>query len=545
MTPFRLAGLATATALLAGPAPAQSSPFPAAMAEAGRTLQTAVVQYLLLAARSGVELTYDGVSVDPRTQDVVVDGLVLHPRLDWDREGACVIEIDRVALPGATSASIERLELIAEIDGMRMPPECLEPAAGLTLQSFGYDMLEVESAGLTLSYHLPSSGADLFVTAAVAEAATITLDAEFDYLWVSGLAPEDEDAEPEPEPVAHLSSAELTVENAGLWERLSPLLGQQLGDVEAIPPMLRALLTQALAGEGGQPGPEARAFIDNAVEEVARFTREGDRLVLTVAPEDGVWLGPDLFQTPATVLAALQPRVSAAPRSVGRMIAPERLSAALAEGAQVAQAERLAVGRALMTGVGAPLAPEQGAALVAPLAEDWDAEAAMLLAESRAETGDPAGAYAMALRARAGGAPGSAALLARLEGRVGVGELIGAQESALSAWPGRPDWVAARDAAEQEGDIAALRRMAARAETGRHMPRSYTQAYYLASLAAAAGNRTAASLRDRIDARFAGPDGGAVAGWAEAREAAADAALTAWTEGGLAARVAERYGLAE
>jgi len=69
------------------------------------------------------------------------------------------------------------------------------------------------------------------------------------------------------------------------------------------------------------------------------------------------------------------------------------------------------------------------------------------------------------------------------------------------------------------------------------MPRSYREAYFAASLAAAAGGGGAAALRDRLDARFAGPGGAPHPAWAGVAEAAAGAALTAWTDGGLAERL--------
>ena len=538
--PLRLAA-AAALAALPATAPAQTDGLAGAAQEAGRLLQQALVQYSLVAARSAVELTYDGVSVDPRGGGLAIDGLVIRPRLDWDPDRACTIRAERIALPGAGLPALDRLVLTAEIDGLTVEPECLEPGPALALQSFGYERFVLDAAALRLDYHLPSSAATLAIDADLAEAARLALSAEFGYLWLAGMDGDGGD----PRPVAELSHAELVVENAGAWERVSPMIEGQVGNLDALPQMVRALLGPALAGANGQPGPEARAFIDNAAEEVARFVRTGDRIVLTLAPEGGVMLGEDLFQSPATALATLAPRVSATPATLEDMIAPDRLAAALADGADPSAEDRLAVGRALLTGRGAPLAPEAGRALLRPLAEAWDAGAAMLIAEHMAGAGEPARAYAMALRARAGAASGAAALLSRLEARLAAGGMIEAEEAALTAWPGRPGWTATRDTAIEDGDVSALARLAAAAEAGRGMPPSHMQAYYLAGLAAAAGDRSAAALRDRIDARFARPAGGVAPGWAEARAAALAATLETWTEGGLAARIAARYAQGE
>ena len=535
----RTLALAVAVAA-AGPAAAQPTG-PATLEEGVRFVQRAVIQYGLLAARSAVDLTYDGVTADPRSGDLVLEGLILRPRLDWDPERACEIAIDRIAIPATGAAGIDSVRFTAQLDGLVMAPECLEPGVGLALQSFAYERVEVESAAIRVSYHLPSAAADLEVSARVADAARVSLTAAFDYLWFTGVTAADDERPPEPRPAAKLASAELVIENAGAWERLRPLVEQQAGNLDTLPQMVRALMGQMLAGPSGQVGPEARAFIDNVATEVARFAQKGDRLVVTLAPEGGVWLEESLFQTPAQMLAALEPRVSAAPSALADMIAPQRLSAALAEGAEPDPAERLAVGRALLTGIGAPLSPAEGRDLLAPLAEDWDPAAARLIAEAALEAGETARAHAMALRARAGGAAGAGALLARLEGRLDAGEIVTAQEAAFTAWPGKPDWTGARDEAIEAGDVTALAMLAADAEAGRGMPRSYTQAYYLAGLAAAAGDRGAAALRERITARFTGGDGVVEPGWAEARASAAAATLRTWTEGGLAGRIAERY----
>lgn len=64
------------------------------------------------------------------------------------------------------------------------------------------------------------------------------------------------------------------------------------------------------------------------------------------------------------------------------------------------------------------------------------------------------------------------------------------------------------------------------------MPRSFGNAYILATLAAAAGDRSAARLRDRLDRRF-----GANAHWLSASGEASDEAMARWIDGGMGAAV--------
>ena len=154
---------------------------------------------------------------------------------------------------------------------------------------------------------------------------------------------------------------------------------------------------------------------------------------------------------------------------------------------------------ALVTGIGAPRSLNDGAALLGPLADGWNAEAAMLVAQARAAGGDSVGGYAMALRGLAGGAQGSITLADELERELGIDEVLATQEATIDAWPGAGEATGQLEAMIGSGDVSGLRRMANRAATGKDMPRDYVTAYFLASLAAAGGDRGAANLRDRLD----------------------------------------------
>jgi hypothetical protein len=77
------------------------------------------------------------------------------------------------------------------------------------------------------------------------------------------------------------------------------------------------------------------------------------------------------------------------------------------------------------------------------------------------------------------------------------------------------------------------------------MPRSYGQAYYWASLAAAAGDRSSAGLRERLDRRFADAEGTARDAWKGVAQSAAANAIQTWITGGLGARVSAQYGVAQ
>ncbi|MGF1502552.1 MAG: hypothetical protein ACFBSD_12115 [Paracoccaceae bacterium] len=497
--------------------------------------------YVVLAVRTGVNFTYDSLTVDAVANEATITGITVRPDVAWDAEGTCEITIERMATSGSTLLELVNLSSLIEVSGVDVAPSCLEPQVAGTLLSFGYDTIRLETAAIEIEYNVPSSSAELRVDAALADAATVNLVADFEYVWVIGFDPDAPDGF---RPVAILDTAEVVIENGGLWDRVSPMLEAQLGDLAAAPEMIGAIMMQGMVQPGSAPSEAEIALVDNVKAEVTRFIEDGDRLVLTVAPEGGVDLAEDgLFQTPTALIAALQPTLSAAPASIRAMVSPSELSAALGGGDGLSDDDRLRIGRALVSGVGAPRAVDAGVELLAPLARDWNAEAALPVAEVLAETGRMDEAYQAALVAMAGGTHGALGLADRLERDLPVARVLELQEDALLNWPGLDGWRAAKTAAQESADIAELRRLAMSAAMGRDMPRIYAEAYFAASLAAAAGDPSAATLRDRLDRRFTDASGTRNEDWTEVSSGAAQSALTAWTEGGLAGRVMERYGL--
>ncbi len=529
------AAAALATAGLAfSPASAQET----GLEQSLRVLQRIATQYTILVTRMFVDMTYDSIAVEPGTNDLIVTGLRLYPELDWDQERGCEIVVDRAVI--ADSNSFDTLRTTVELSGLSMPPACFQPDVAGAMAGFGYDGLTADSIAIDLAYDLPSSAADMVVQASVEQAAEVSLTAHFDYLWFRfpvAEATDSEMAEANPIPVARLGSAELVIENAGLWDRLETMVSAQMGgDLSALPQMVQMSASELFTGGGMRPStPEEDAFVANLADQIGRFVENRDRIVLTVAPQDGsVLLTQELIDSPGALIAALHPVVSAAPRAYREMIAPADLEAALAGGDELDPELRLRVGQALVTGVGAPRAVDAGWQLLAPLADQWNAAAALMAGKASQSAGDPQVAYAMALRAMAGGEARAGALADEVEAMLPLIAVLGAQAEAASAWPGAADAQATADQLLAAGDVAGMRRRAYAAATGRDRPRDYAEAYYWASLAAAAGDRGAASLRQRLDDRFAGQDG-----WREVADTRSAAALETWT-GGLAQTIAAR-----
>ena len=509
-----------------------------------QTLTRIITQYTLLAVRTAVDLTYENLTVDPHTGDVVISGLKLYPALDWDQDGACEVTIDRIA--GSQDIGFDAILSRREITGVNVAPSCFPPEQSGMMAAFGYDGLTVDSMSVDLSYEFASSAADLTVHAAVKDAAVITLTAGFDYVWITGVIPDTGNYNGDPYPVGLLSEAEIAIENRGIFERLEPMLTSQLGDLNAAPGMVQGVMMQGLSEGGHTPTAQEAAFVENVASEIGRFIAEKNRIVLSVSQPDGVWLNESIFESPGTAIAALNPVVSAAPLISRSLISTAELTAAInGQSATLDEAARLRVGGALLTGLGAPRSVVHGRALLQPMAEKWHPGASLLLAKALAADGESQQAYRMALRAAAGGESGGITVADNLEEKLGADFILGAQTEAAQSWPGAAERQGADQALIEAADIGAIRERAHAAALGKGGPRSYGQAYYWASLAAAAGDRSSAGLRDRLDRRFAGAEGAARDAWKGVATGAAANAIQTWTNGGLGAAVAALYGVAQ
>ncbi len=509
-----------------------------------RTLSRLSTQYMLLAARAAVDLTYEHLTIDAHTGDTIISGLRLYPRLDWDGDGACKIEVDRIS--SAASLDFDGVRQRMEMTGVNIAPSCFEPEAAGMMTAFGYDGVTVDNVSMDTAFQFGSSAADVTLHAAVKDAAVVNATAAFDYLWLTGVIPEPDNPSGEPYPVALLRQAEIAIDNKGLFERLEPMLAGQLGDINEAPAMIQAVLMEALSDSVNPPGEREITFVNNAAEEVGRFVQDKDRLVIAVAPPEGVWLEEEVFQSPATAIAALNPAISRAPLISRALIGASELATAISgDVSTLDEGMRLRVGEALLTGIGAPRSILHGRALLEPLAEGWSPAAALLLAEALSTDGEGEQAYAMALRAATGGESRGMTVADRLEESMGARAVLSVQAEASADWPGSEARVAADQEILNGADVAAMRERAHAAALGRGVPRSYADAYFWASLAAAAGDRSSAGLRVRLDKRFAKAEGEDRDAWRGVALASAEAAITTWTEGGLGARIAALYGVGD
>lgn len=495
-------------------------------------LQRIGAHYGIMVLRSFVDVTYEQVTIEPGTNQVILTGMKLYPELPWDQDAACEVTIDRAS--SGDILSFETVQTGYEFSGVSANAACFDPDVAGMMGSFGYDGVTADTVSISIAYNLPDSSADLTINAAISEAVDVSVSAAFDYLWfripIDGYG--------DPIPVAQLAEAEISIENKGVWERVEPMVGAQIGDLNAVPQMAQAIVGQAFT-EGGtrQPTADEAAFVESLSAELARFLQEKNRIVVTAAPEDGVWLDETIFDSPSNMVAAFKPQVSGTPSALRSIIPPAEMAAALADGANPDDATRMKIGKALLTGIGAPRSVEAGGELLIPLANNWNGEAAALVADAAGDFGEYAIGYEMALIALAQGESSAMSAADDLETDLSMTDALALQKKVSDAWPGGSDMQAAFQKAVADGDITAIRNMANAASVGRNMPRDYETAYALATLGAAAGDRSSAALRDRMDRRFNALDQKT---WVKASSKAANDALSVWTDGGLGAAMAAK-----
>lgn len=514
------------------PALAQDAP-PTWLMSAGEYIVRSIIQTGVLAARSQMRITYDDILIDFRTGQVALTGLNVEPGEEMGAPPGCFLTAERVETSGYNDRDFGQARI--DLTGVELAPDCLPPEPRAMAQSIGYERVRAEAVAIHYDFDVGSSALNVTMNAALENAAEIEAAASFAYFWFTT----DEYGEPG-EPIADLAFAEIALTDTGLLERAGPMLGAMIGDINAAPAMIEGGVLGAMSDfTGGQVTPEQTAFAADLRAAAEKFVAGEGKLVVALNPAEPVRVGPELMFDPAGAFATLSPQASSAVAATRALVGPQVLAAALSGGGGLSDEDRLAAGVALTSGVGAPYAPAQGRDVLGPLIEAWHPGAAIAAAESLANT--PTGAeeaYRYALVAAAGGAPGAISMAERLEGRLSLAAIASAQSDLSDMWPGAGDADAAAIGAVQAGDLSALRAMARDAADGRGRPRDLADAYLMATLAAAGGDRGAAALRERLTRRYGARGGDDADVWAAIEAEVGAAAMAAWVDGGMAGALA-------
>ena len=474
--------------------------------------------------RTKVELQYDHILPDPIAGEVTLTGVKAWPAVPWDGDG-CILTADRVTIATSEPGDWDQVKLRLNLIGGSATPGCLAPDARDVMTKAGLDSLDLAQGTVEIDYTVSSAKATVRLHLDSPQVALLDGSAHFSYLAANATPGDTGDTV-----AAYLTDASLTIVNQGGWERVKNLLppdmsgpalatGVTVGLTQVIGEANAAADTTAGRTPDQTLTEEQKTFVLQAGHQVARFMTAKDQIVIeTTLPDSEVRLTSTFFDDPRAAFHDLRPTVQAHSDAKAPLIEAAMMTRALAGDADTSDDQRLAVGTALITGTGAPKSVEKGRALLEPLAQAGNTQAALTLARALAES-DPAAAYHQALVAAAAGEDGATAVLDGLEETLDTGALLDAQG------------VLAGVSALSDADFAsvsALRTAALARMTGETETRSYPLAWFWASLAAAAGDPAATDLRDSIDRRMHLHGPAADAAWAAARAPMEVAALHEW-----------------
>jgi hypothetical protein len=553
-----LAALGLAVGVIA-PWPSQAQTDPPPMTEplgwvdliAPDLLARRLVQAAILAVRTQVEFRYDDLSVDLASGQMALTGVEVRPFRGWGSSLNCLVRADRVAIAlGTPFAADHRIAGQIEIVGASAHSDCLPPDARTALTMLGQDSFALDHLRIAGNYALSTSAANVALHATLNGVAAVDLTAAFDYLGLEVSEVGRSDPSWTVYRSMYLSGAQLTIEDLGVLAVLRSVLPPELANPEAYAAMIAADIRQWLEDHnqsaerwarrrrGENPSTPIvaplnepqRRFVESVRVEIIRVMSGGREVSLSVGQADGrpVFLDPDWLIDNRQAFIALTPEVRSQPAQRAFIVPADLLRAATATPALLDDAARRTVGLALLTGNGAPRNIQAGTALLLPLAEAGDTAVGLALARAQAELA-PDQAYRMALAAAAAREIGSLAVLDHLETGLSMQAILRAQASAAGAAPGDvPD------------TVAGIRRLALAHLTGTGVSRSYSLAWFFASLGTAAGDPGATAIRDEIEGRVAarGPD--AREAWSRATAALAPALMSAWLEWTLPRILSER-----
>lgn len=451
------------------------------------SILTLVVQSFMPTLRVLADVRYSQIDVDPVRNRLAFVGVDVRPFLPYVSEDDCAITADGLVISGQPIDRQQGYRLSFALEGAVLDFDCLPNEARPVVGMMGVENLRLDRATVNVHYDFASGGAHINFGADLDNLAALSGVVDLDYISYRM----DLNAE-EVMPAVHVNHAQITLENRGLYEagsRMAPpgmLDPAALGQI--IPGALREMFADMNGLEARELSSEQEAFITQAVEVAQNFVQNPTQIVLeTAAPNTPVRLGEADLEDPKAIFSKLAPAISTAPKAITSAISATELKQAI--DGLLPSARNLEVGRALLSGIGAPRNTTLGLRLLDPLAKEGNPEATALMAEAMQENA-PDTAYRLALHATSKGQRGALSLMNKLEDKLSLPQILEVQDAMLGG--GGP-------VASDFASIGDIRRAARGHLLGTTRSRSYRAAYYWASVGAATGDSASASIRDEID----------------------------------------------
>lgn len=488
---------------------------------------------VMSALRTQADITYADLAVNMRAGRATITDLVVLSFPTWLDGEACAFDAAQILINLGDPFDPTRVTVGLSVLDLSIPTNCLPPEQMKALQDLGIPQIDIPLLEGTLQYDMPSAGAVMRLAGHAEGLAGFELAVDANYLAVESNAMTGY----EPLPVIYLSEASLSLENLGLWAAVSGELPPQLLNPAQSKLLVEGALGSLLLKMNGTDNTGAtkplnfaqRAFLASAADSWSQFVLQPNQLVLQtrIPADDPYYIDPYEVENDIPALfAALQPSVDLRKARTVSFVPSELIAQALSgETDALSPDARRAVGMALLTGDGAPLAPALGQSMIADLAEGGDPEAAYALAQTYRNT-DPAAAYEWALVAGLGGHSAALSLMDRLEQDLSMVDVLRIQApyAQLDQIPATP---------------AQAVSLARSAMTGLNAPRAYGRAMTAAALAASANEPGAEVILDELSRIERGLDAPQLKAWSSMTRAAQTAAVDLWIAHNLAQTFAQ------
>ena len=396
----------------------------------------AFARYGIIMARTQVDMTFDDISTNLRSNRTTISNLRMWPATPWRDNQICRIDIERITINGQAFDNLDNVVLRIDAFDTVAEPGCFPPELRPVLGQLNVDKLSLPSIGANVDYHIPSSRAQVSILASMTDVAEVTVAADFDYVSVRTRG-----RRSDPVPIVVLSSASAALHNLGGWEVLSHFIPAAFTDEQsaagAVEAVLRTAFTELNRKSFDRVDDELSvvqlALISSMTTAWTDFLKSPDQLVLetNISPDRAAFLNFLAYENnPSWIVRDLNPVMRAAVSPLPETLPIEFIDAAISGAwGDLPETERLRTGLALARGEGATRNPGLATEILGEFAEGGNIEAVTAMAEILEPT-DPEAAYIWSLRAGAAGVSGAAARLDRLEGEISLSTILQIQSEA-------------------------------------------------------------------------------------------------------------------
>ncbi|MGR3492597.1 MAG: hypothetical protein ACU0DW_11100 [Shimia sp.] len=474
--PFRTPAFALTLAACGGAASAQEAPSLADIFNPD-ALIARMLQSLVISARTVSDVRFDGITSRGAGERITLTGLdvwMIEPYASPD----CNFGAERVQIVSSGWDEIESLSFRLNGIGAYATAACFGDDALPVLEQIELEEIPLDHLTLALEYHIPSAGADITLTAAAPDLAQVEAQVKMDYFSIEA------GDNPDPVPVIFLESARVSVDDAGLWAKVRPLLPP-----DATSPIIGPMLAQGLSGAILEEGPAQLSEAETALatslgETVTAFLSNGGTVIATLTPDEPEYIPVEYFDGDIPVREAIEifkPSIGQAALRQAAILTPEGFAALSPSEQIMAALEGRGVPRNLDAAIEASSRASMDGAEVSP-------DAQLALASAITDI-TPDAAYSIARALAATGRTEASAIMDAVEAELTFAEILALQgDSGGAPANGASDL--------REDALAAL--------TGTNAPRNYAAAYRLALLAQASGDLGADAILADLETSFSG-----------------------------------------